>query len=117
MDVIVKFKGYRAILNFLKGRKYLRENNINIYLNESLTKTRSKILYECRQLKQNNDSPVVSAWSHDGNIYVKNRNDVEPEYVASVTWSRSSPGYATELCPFIVILVYMQNPIVFLKYS
>ncbi|MES9883418.1 MAG: hypothetical protein ABW185_21340 [Sedimenticola sp.] len=75
VDIIVKFKTYRARTTFLKGRKYLREHKISVYLNESLTRRRSELLYHCRLLKKDKDSPVTSAYSHDGKLFVKDKHD------------------------------------------
>ena len=68
-DIVVRFTTYNKRLLFLKGRKKLRETRQHVYVNEHLTKQRSDIAFQCRQLKK--DKLVVDTWTRDGKIFVK----------------------------------------------
>ena len=40
-----------------------------IYINESLCKSRSNLLYQARKLKR--EKKILDAWTHDGNVKIK----------------------------------------------
>ena len=62
-------------LNFIKGRKQLKESRANIFISEDLTATRKTIFYECRQLLK---AKVISkTYSMDGNIYIVDNNNIK----------------------------------------
>lgn len=69
----MKFTNYTARLNFIKGRKRLRELGTNVYISEDLTKLRKNIYYECRQLVK--AKVIKTTFSVDGNIFVIDNND------------------------------------------
>ena len=66
-EIIVKFTNYSARLNFIKGRKQLKNSSASIYIREDLTVARKTIFYECRQLVQ--AKLIMKAYTMDGNIY------------------------------------------------
>ena len=73
--IIVKFTTYNARNRLFQERKSLRETDNedlnNIFLNEDLTKRRSKILFEARKLRRSNK--LKSAFSSDGKIIVRDK--------------------------------------------
>ena len=70
-EIIVKLKGYQARLRLLQGRKTLRQNKENVYINEDLTKTRKSLAFECRKLRR--ERKILKTWVYDGNIFVTER--------------------------------------------
>ena len=74
-DIIVKFVTYNARNRLFKERKFLRETDNedlkSIFLNEDLTKRRSKILFEARKLRRSNK--LIAAYSSDGKIIVRDK--------------------------------------------
>lgn len=67
-ELIVKFTNYSARLNFIKGRKQLRETRASVYISEDLTKERKNIFYECRQAVK--AKVINTTFSMDGNIFI-----------------------------------------------
>ena len=76
-DIIVKFTSYNARRRLYEMRKELRDtendNLKNVFLNEDLTKRRSEILYEARNLRHANK--LKAAYSSDGKIIVRDKKD------------------------------------------
>lgn len=71
-DIIVKFATYRARERLFANRSKLKESELNgVYLNEDLTKKRSKLLYEARTLVKADTPSLLGAWSSNGTILVK----------------------------------------------
>lgn len=71
-DIIVKFTTYRARERMFTNRAKLKDSEMNgIYVNEDLTKTRSKILYEARKCVKAEQPRLMGAWSSDGKILIK----------------------------------------------
>lgn len=70
-DIIVKFSTYRARKAFISTRSTLKncpESRFRkVYINEDLTSTRSKILYQARLLVKS--KKLLSAYSLDGKIF------------------------------------------------
>lgn len=73
-EIIVKFTNYKSRLNFIRGRKVLRENNARIYINEDLTQSRKSLFFKCRQLLKQDPKRIDAAYSLDGNIYIVDNN-------------------------------------------
>ena len=79
-DIIVKFSTYRYRQAFFKQRTALKDTgHRGVFVNEDLTKLRSRLLFEARKLMK--AEAVKGAWTSDGNVLVKGRND----YVHRVT--------------------------------
>lgn len=73
-DVLVKFTSYRARERLMKNRRNLKTSELRgVYVNEDLTKVRSKLLYEARKCVKANK--LLGAWSSDGRILVKNKKE------------------------------------------
>ena len=73
-DIIVKFATYRSRQNFYKQRTRLKDTgHPREFVNEDLTKFRSGILYEARNLSK--VEFIKGAWTSDGNILVKDKDD------------------------------------------
>lgn len=72
-DIIVKFTNFGARLQFLKGRKALRDQNATIFINEDLTAARNELAFECRELKRNEQSSVANAWTYNGSIFIQDQ--------------------------------------------
>ena len=71
-DVIVKFATYRARERLYKQRAGLKQSDLKgIFINEDLTKLRSKLLYDARTLVKSQPPCLQGAWSTDGRILVK----------------------------------------------
>lgn len=74
-DIIVKFTSYRARQKLYKMRAALKDKGYErTFLNEDLTQYRSKVLYEARKLVK--ADRAKGAWSSDGNILIKDYDDV-----------------------------------------
>jgi exosome complex exonuclease DIS3/RRP44 len=72
-DIIVKFTSYRARNIFYRSKIGLKSHGFSgIFVNEDLTRTRSKLFYQARQLVKNNF--ILSAWTFDGAVIVKDAN-------------------------------------------
>ena len=74
-DIIVKFTSYRTRQKLYKMRAALKDKGYErTFLNEDLTQYRSKMLYEARKLVK--ADRAKGAWSSDGNILIKDYDDV-----------------------------------------
>lgn len=74
-EIIVKFTSYRARQKLYKMRAALKDNGYQgTFLNEDLTQYRNKILYEARKVVK--ADRAKGAWSSDGNILIRDYNDV-----------------------------------------
>lgn len=76
-DIIVKFTNSTARLEFLKGRKALRDMNANIFINEDLTASRMKLAFQCRDLKRDKNSSVSKTWVFGGNVFAQDKGGVK----------------------------------------
>lgn len=76
-DIVVKFISYRTRAKFYKARVLTKTKGYKgVYINEHLTKSRSKLLYEARRRVKSKQ--FKSAWSTDGTVMVK-LYDADPE--------------------------------------
>ena len=74
-EILVKFTSYRARQKLYKKRTELKDKGYNgVFLNEDLTKLRSKVLFEARKVVK--ADRAKGAWSSDGNILIKDYGDV-----------------------------------------
>lgn len=74
-DIIVKLTSYRARESLLKNRKNLKTSELHgVFIYEDLTKKRSAILYQARQLVKLRNPKLMGAWSSDGKLLVKDLN-------------------------------------------
>ena len=73
-DIIVKISSYRTRRKLYEARTKTRDRGYRgVYINEDLTKSRSKLLLKARKMVKN--KLVKSAWSSDGNILVRDLRD------------------------------------------
>lgn len=74
-DILVKFMSYRARQSLLTERKKLRntEGMKDVFINEDLTSSRSKLLFDARRLVK--AKVLKSAYSADGRILVRDFAD------------------------------------------
>ena len=74
-DIIVKFATYNAKQRLFQKRMDLREieERQNVFVNEDLTRTRSKLLFNARALMRANK--LKSAYSSDGKIFIRDNDD------------------------------------------
>ena len=73
-EIIVKFTSYRARQKRYKMRTALKDNGYaGVFLNEDLTKHRSRVLFEARKVVK--ADCAKGAWSSDGNILIKDFTD------------------------------------------
>ena len=71
-DIIVKFATYRARERLFINRKKLKDSELKgIYLNEDMTRKRSKFMFEARKQVKAVNRKILGAWSSDGKILVK----------------------------------------------
>lgn len=76
-DIIVKFMSYRVRAKFYKARVQTKSRGYKgVFINEHLTKARSKLLYEARRRVKSKQ--LKNAWSNDGAVMIK-LNDANPE--------------------------------------
>jgi hypothetical protein len=78
-SILVKFATYRTRNKVMRNRTLLKnvpqpqatdQGQTRIFINEDLTKYRSNLLYQARQLKKRDK--IKDCWSWDGTILVKN---------------------------------------------
>lgn len=71
-DILVKFTTYRARERVMKNRRNLKTSELKgVFVNEDLTKIRSKLLFEARKCAKTKH--LLGAWSSDGRILVKDK--------------------------------------------
>ena len=71
-DIIVKFVSYRARERLFINRKQLKDTEFSgVYLNEDLTRLRSKLLFEARKQVKAAKQKLLGAWSSNGKLLVK----------------------------------------------
>ena len=71
-DIIVKFVSYRSRQKLFQKRGTAKSCGYGgKFINEDLTRTRSYMLYKCRELKR--QGRIQDTWSMDGKILVKDR--------------------------------------------
>ena len=91
-DIIVKFSTYRARSRFYKARTLTKSRGyMGVFVNEDLTKSRSKLLYEARRRVKSNQ--LKSAWSTDGTILIKSTNVNGDDVVRRVITISDLPEY------------------------
>lgn len=61
----------------MKLKKELKTKNEKILINDDLTKKRSKIAYEARELKKDPASDVKGTWVYNGCIYIQTKTTGE----------------------------------------
>ena len=78
----MKFTSYNSRSKLINKRKQLRETEDEdlkrIFLNEDLTKRRSEILFEARNLRRANK--LKAAYSSDGKVLVRDKKDKSTRY-------------------------------------
>lgn len=74
-DIIVQFVTYNARQRLFQMRKELRGNDElgSVFINEDLTKTRSKVLFDARTLVR--AKKLNAAYSSDGKLFVRDKDD------------------------------------------
>ena len=74
-QIIARIKNYELRHRLLKSSKHLRKVNgmERVSINQDLTKTRSKLAYEARQLVKSRKAKSTFVW--DGKIFVIDHND------------------------------------------
>ena len=91
-DIIVKFVSYRPRNMFYRARTSLKDKGYKgVFINEDLTKARSKLLYEGRRRVKSGQ--LKSAWSTDGTILIKSTNDDGADVVQRVNSVSDLPVY------------------------
>ena len=74
-EILIKFTSYRARQKLYKKRTVLKDKCYSgVFLNEDLTKLRSKVLFEAHKVVK--ADCAKGAWSSDGNILIKDYDDV-----------------------------------------
>ena len=79
-DIIVKFTSYRARRKLYTARTKTREcGYMGVFINEDLIKSRNKILLKARKMVKAGN--LKSAWSSDGTILVRDKEDTKHRIV------------------------------------
>ena len=72
-DIIVEFVSYRSRQKLMKLKSQLKHKGYKgTFINEDLTKVRRDIFFQARKMVK--EKRVVSAWTYDGTIFVKDPN-------------------------------------------
>lgn len=76
-DILVKFVSYRSRQKLYSRRKELRDNDATtgVFINEDLTQSRSKLLYNARLLTKGDTAIFKAAYSSDGKIFILDKSD------------------------------------------
>ena len=74
-QIMVRVRNPSVKLRILKCRKNLKNSNnhSNVYINEDLTRLRSKLFWHVRQIAKNRQ--ITQYWTTNGKIYVKDATD------------------------------------------
>lgn len=72
--ILMKFTSYHDRERVYKARARLRNFRERIYINEDLTRTRSKRLWQLRQLKKS--QCINDCWTFDGRLIVKDKQNI-----------------------------------------
>ena len=67
--VLCQFTSYLDKVKVMRKRKEIRHSHPEVFINEDLTRIRSKLLYLARQKKR--EKRINDAWSADGRIIIK----------------------------------------------
>lgn len=74
-DILVKFVSYRSRAKLLHNKKNLKGSEFErVYLNDDLTRTRSFIFQQARQLVKARSAK--GAWTTDGTIIILDNNNI-----------------------------------------
>jgi len=71
-QILLQFTNYTAKRNAMHNRKKLKTKAPGIFINEDLTRMRSKIMYEARKKKK--EGLINDAWTYDGRMIIKEKN-------------------------------------------
>jgi len=77
-NIIVRLTSHKTKVAIMRNKKNLRSiktQQNDIYINEALTTTRSKLLYEVRQFVK--EKKIKNVWTKDGQILVRNKEDTK----------------------------------------
>ena len=89
-DIIVKFVSYRPQNMFYRARTSLKDKGYKgVFINEDLTRTRSKLLYEGRRRVKSGQLKSAT----DGTILIKSTNDVGDDVVQRINSVSDLPVY------------------------
>ncbi len=80
-DILIKFASRSKCDSLYKNREMLHQTTIPVFVNEDLTQRRSQLFYEARRLKK--QGRVFGAWSQQGNIIIKVKEQSQPKAVAN----------------------------------
>ena len=78
-DILIKFTNYRTKAAVFKNRFKLK--GTGCFVNDDLTRKRSKLLFKCRTLKK--QSSLKDTWTRDGNVFIK-LNDNSTKRISSL---------------------------------
>ena len=79
-DIIVKFSSYRTRRKVYGARTKTKDcGYMGVFINEDLTKPRNKTLLKARKMVKSKN--LSSAWSSDGTILVRDKEDVKHKIV------------------------------------
>ena len=81
-DVIVRFTTHNTKVAVMRGARKLKGSQL--YINEDMTKTRSTIAWEARNLKR--DRKILDTWTRDGVVFVKLADNKIKTFNATRPW-------------------------------
>ena len=75
--IICQFLRYQDKADVMKRAKILKGTMNAVFINEDLTRSRSRLLFRCRLLKRS--KKILDCWSHDGRLLIKDcQNKILP---------------------------------------
>lgn len=91
-NIVVKFATYNMRRAFYKAKSLTKDRGYRgVFINEHLTKSRSKLLYEARRRVKSNQ--LKSAWSSDGNILTRTTDAEGRDRVRKISSVNDLPEY------------------------
>lgn len=71
--ILCQFISYADKANVMKNASVLKDKRPGVYINEDLTRERSKLFYDARKLKKK--GKIADCWTSDGKVVVKCKID------------------------------------------
>ena len=93
-NLIIKITKYNARRTIYEKRKSLKGYKDRIFVNEHLTKNRSELYYETRQLHKK--GKIKQTWTQDGRILIRNNDDRVQQILSRINlqlYDRVMPGW------------------------
>ena len=79
-DILLTLTTYKKKLEIVRAKKKLKDLNEQIYINESLTQKQGELFAAARSLVKKKS--LKAAWTRDGKVYVRQKEDSPPVFIA-----------------------------------